>query len=208
MNSQDLQLGVLINSDIFVKGLCSALQSHAPGTIHVRVLTPSVADREIGRGAIDILILDSQLTASVAHTLGHKEKRPKVIVVSEKPHPGMNLPIHRERICGFFSARSSEWKLKGLLDSVLECHIQPQLPPHCSECPLATTLAPRSLPLSRRENEIFQYLGSLHSTSDIADQLNISIKTVEAHCTNIKRKLGLANSRELLKEAVLWVEGQ
>ena len=41
---------------------------------------------------------------------------------------------------------------------------------------------------------------------DVAQRLNISMKTVEAHRANIKQKLGLSSSQELVRYAVCWVE--
>ena len=207
MRKRGLQLGILVNSEIFVRGLHSSLENVAPGTIHVRVLTPGMADQEIRRGLIDILILDSDLAESVKNSLDQNGTCPKVILVSERRHPGTTLPISNEKICGFFPARSPEMELRDLLNSILECHSRPPSQKCCNECSLPKTLAPRKLSLSDREKEIFQLIGQLHSTAEIADQLNISVKTVEAHCTNIKRKLKLNNSRELLKEAIHWVEG-
>ena len=58
--------------------------------------------------------------------------------------------------------------------------------------------------LSDRELEVFELLGRGHSTRQIADNLNLSIKTVQAFCARIKDKLSLANATELLREAVRW----
>ena len=62
--------------------------------------------------------------------------------------------------------------------------------------------------LSDRELEVFQLLGRGLSTRQIADQLHISFKTVQAVCARIKDKLQLDNVNELLREAVRWTEGQ
>ena len=62
--------------------------------------------------------------------------------------------------------------------------------------------------LSDRELEVFQLLGRGLSTRQIADQLHISFKTVQAFCARIKEKLGLDNINELLREAVRWQENQ
>lgn len=62
--------------------------------------------------------------------------------------------------------------------------------------------------LSNREIEVLRLLGSGLSSSEIADQLQRSIKTVEAHRENIKRKLALRNATELLRYAVYWFEGE
>jgi len=60
--------------------------------------------------------------------------------------------------------------------------------------------------LSDRELEIFRMIGLGRETKRIATDLNLSMKTIQAHCSNIKEKLGLANATELIREAVRWVE--
>ncbi len=60
--------------------------------------------------------------------------------------------------------------------------------------------------LSDRELDVFRLIGLGYETKRIADDLCISMKTVQAHCANMKQKLGLENSTELIREAVRWVE--
>ena len=62
--------------------------------------------------------------------------------------------------------------------------------------------------LSDREFEVFQLIGRGRSTKEIAEQLHLSGKTVEVHRVNIKAKLKLATSPELVHYAVRWVESQ
>ena len=52
-------------------------------------------------------------------------------------------------------------------------------------------------PLTRREREIAALAGSGAKNSEIADQLHVSIRTVETHLHKIYRKLGVAGRREL-----------
>ncbi len=58
--------------------------------------------------------------------------------------------------------------------------------------------------LSDRELEIFQWIGKGYSPSRIANQLNLSAKTIGAHKERIKEKLGLKDGGELVRFAVLW----
>jgi len=60
--------------------------------------------------------------------------------------------------------------------------------------------------LSDRELEVFHLLGQGKSTSQIAEQLHISLKTVQAYCVRAKEKLGLSTAMELVREAILWEE--
>ena len=60
--------------------------------------------------------------------------------------------------------------------------------------------------LSDRELEIFQLLGKGRSTAEIADELHLSLKTVQAYSVRAKERLGLKTAADLLREAILWIE--
>jgi DNA-binding NarL/FixJ family response regulator len=60
--------------------------------------------------------------------------------------------------------------------------------------------------LSDRELEIFRLLGHGVSSRVIAESLFLSIKTVDSYRANIKEKLKLKNSIQLLQHALQWVE--
>jgi DNA-binding NarL/FixJ family response regulator len=62
--------------------------------------------------------------------------------------------------------------------------------------------------LSDREFEVFQLLGQGQGTREMAKHLHISVKTVEVHRANIKKKLELANGGELVRYAIRWNESQ
>ena len=62
--------------------------------------------------------------------------------------------------------------------------------------------------LSDREFEVFRLIGQGIGTRAIAEQLHLSVKTVEVHRANIKGKLGLATATELVRQAVRWVDSQ
>lgn len=58
--------------------------------------------------------------------------------------------------------------------------------------------------LSDREMEVLVLIGKGYGTQDIADNLHVSVKTVETHRAHIKEKLGFRDSRELIRFAVDW----
>jgi DNA-binding NarL/FixJ family response regulator len=62
--------------------------------------------------------------------------------------------------------------------------------------------------LSDRQFEIFQMIGQGKGTRAIAESLNVSVKTIDAHRAHIKEKLGLKSGNELVRFAVRWVENQ
>jgi len=62
--------------------------------------------------------------------------------------------------------------------------------------------------LTDRELQIFQLVGAGMATRDVATRLHLSVKTVETHRENIKRKLKLSNAAELVRYSASWVERQ
>ena len=60
--------------------------------------------------------------------------------------------------------------------------------------------------LSDREMHIFQLVGSGLGTREIAQSLDLSVKTIETHRENIKHKLRLSSSAQLCERAAKWVE--
>jgi len=55
---------------------------------------------------------------------------------------------------------------------------------------------------------VLQMIGKGLSTREVADTLNLSVKTVESHRQRIKRKLGLGTGAQLVQYAVNWCAGR
>ena len=65
----------------------------------------------------------------------------------------------------------------------------------------------RRLPIARlsdRELEVFRLIGGGLGTRQIAEELGLSVKTVESYQAHIKEKLGLQSSRDLVQRAIEW----
>jgi DNA-binding NarL/FixJ family response regulator len=60
--------------------------------------------------------------------------------------------------------------------------------------------------LTDREVTVLELLGSGMGTRQIAHSLNLSVKTIDAHRANLKRKLGLQDAVELVVYASRWVQ--
>jgi len=59
--------------------------------------------------------------------------------------------------------------------------------------------------LSDRELEVLQLIGQGHGTRQIAEDLCLSVKTIESHRAHIKEKLTLKTAPEMVRFAVQWV---
>jgi DNA-binding NarL/FixJ family response regulator len=60
--------------------------------------------------------------------------------------------------------------------------------------------------LSDRELEVFQMIGLGRSTRQIAEDMNVSVKTIESYRARIKNKLNLDTNTELVQRAFQWVQ--
>lgn len=74
------------------------------------------------------------------------------------------------------------------------------VPPGAGEDPLQR--------LSNRELQVLSRMGRGLTSRQIADDLFLSIKTVESHRQSLKRKLNLATNAQLVKLAVDWQSGR
>ena len=83
-----------------------------------------------------------------------------------------------ERVVNRMAARSG-WSRKAAASSPVEC-------------------------LSDRELEIFRLLGEGRTPSQIACDLNLSLKTIQAYCARAKEKFGVTSLTELLRAALRW----
>jgi DNA-binding NarL/FixJ family response regulator len=75
---------------------------------------------------------------------------------------------------------------------------------HISEAAAASLVAGggTQAPLSDREFEVLRLLAAGHGPTEIADRLNISVKTVSTHKARVLEKLGLGSTAELVRYAL------
>jgi DNA-binding NarL/FixJ family response regulator len=60
--------------------------------------------------------------------------------------------------------------------------------------------------LSTRELDVFEMTGEGLGTREIAERLNLSVKTVESYRRRVRAKLKLPSNPRLMQEAVRWIE--
>jgi len=67
-----------------------------------------------------------------------------------------------------------------------------------------TVTVPPSVSLTDRERDVLRRVAQGLGTREISGQLGMSPKTVDTHRRNIREKLGLATTRDLVRYAVRW----
>ena len=60
--------------------------------------------------------------------------------------------------------------------------------------------------LSDRELLVFEMIGHVHSTRQIADELHLDMRTIETYRARIKDKLNLKDANDLLQFAIRWMQ--
>lgn len=66
--------------------------------------------------------------------------------------------------------------------------------------------APTEEVLTDRELEVFRLIGAGLSTREIAERMNLGVKTIGTYRDRIKQKLSIKSASELTRRAVLWTE--
>ena len=62
--------------------------------------------------------------------------------------------------------------------------------------------------LSDRELSVFRLIGQGLGTRQIAEQLHLSVKTIESHRAHIMEKLNLEGGIQLVHHAIQWVKSE
>jgi DNA-binding NarL/FixJ family response regulator len=171
------------------------------------------AQREILERKPDLAILDITLNESsgfdIIKSLKAEAPRLKIIVLSMHDEKLYAERCIRAGANGYVMKRESSDRIVGAIRDVLAGKL-------AISDKIATTLAERALrakksqdgallsELSDRELEVFNLLGQGLVSRKIAENLNVSAKTVQAHFHRIKQKLHLSTATELLREATRW----
>ncbi|MCD9188317.1 MAG: response regulator transcription factor [Pyrinomonadaceae bacterium] len=63
-------------------------------------------------------------------------------------------------------------------------------------------------PLTERESEVLRHISLGYSNAEIADKLDISVKTVESHKANCLKKLAMRSRKDIIRYAILqgWMQ--
>ena len=62
--------------------------------------------------------------------------------------------------------------------------------------------------LSDREMEVFQLIGNGFGTRQIAERLNLSVKTIDSYREHLKQKLQLESGAQLVHHAIQWMKSE
>jgi len=139
-----------------------------------------------------------------------KEERPhtRMLVISAYPEALYGERALRAGAMGFVSKQEPKETILAAIRNVMtgRRYVSPELAQRLIGQALGqrrseTTLAS----LTDRELEVFRLIGTGCTSNSIANQIGVSVHTVESYRARIKTKLALSNGTALQREAVRWV---
>ncbi|HSY18929.1 MAG TPA: response regulator transcription factor [Candidatus Acidoferrales bacterium] len=176
---------------------------------------PSVLAHAPDVVVLDLLLKDGDAT-TVIPVLVSRFPKLRVLVFSQLDEVACAENVLKAGAHGFINKQATPKEILTAIRTVLEGEIYlsrkmaSRLLHKFVENPVpdAASPAPFQVPLTRREAQVLQLIGSGRKNGDIASDLKLSVKTVEAHRENIKRKLGLQSASQLVQHAIKWVESR
>ena len=90
----------------------------------------------------------------------------------------------------------------GLAKALIRAYVSPSSAPVDSQDTASAGLAEELRSLTSREVEVLKLVAEGHTNQEIADQLVLSIKTIQAHRANVMEKLGLHDITQLVRFAI------
>ncbi len=203
---------------IFRKGLSHLINEEPDLTVCGEAESVKDAIREIGRTKPNVVILDITLKDTsgleLIHILNTQHAFMPILVVSMHDESIFAERVLRAGALGYINKQEVTGNVVRAVHQVLDGKI------YTSESMMETLLGkivfkPANTAsenplecLSDREMEIFQLIGRGFGRKEIADMLNVSVKTIGTHRENVKKKLFLKNSAELMRCAVDWDQRQ
>jgi two-component system, NarL family, response regulator NreC len=151
----------------------------------------------------EVLILDLNMPgrASLEALPDIKEASPetRIVVLTMQSEPAFAREAMQAGVLGYILKEAADTELVKAVRLAAQgrTYLQPDLGARLAAEPPD---APDDL--SERELEILRYIALGHTNGEIADQLLISVRTVESHRSHIQQKLHLAKRSELVRYAL------
>ncbi|MDP0498120.1 MAG: response regulator transcription factor [Verrucomicrobiota bacterium JB024] len=158
----------------------------------------------------DFVILDVMLPglngAEVLRRFSKHLKNTRVLVFSGYQNPSLVRELLQAGAHGFVEKSAPLSELKKGIEIVANggSYFGPEVAQMLREAVLNPNASNRKGVdvLTAREREILQLIAESHSTKEVAQKLNISVKTAENHRTNLMKKLDLHDVASLTRYAI------
>ena len=192
---------------IFRQGLEVFLRRHQPELVCVHADTPSAALESIRDTPPTIAIVDVSLAGADGIDLVTRIKTELpdllVVVLSMHDEPPYVLRAFKAGAQAYVIKTDPPRELVDAINSIVSGKMF--LSARLRQNPVFKILSGAESmmgQLTDREVEVLLMMGRGHSTASIAQELGLSVKTVETHQAHVKEKLGLSSGKEMTQFAI------
>ena len=198
------------------RGLCLLIDAEPDMKVVSEVSDGGAALRMAATMKPDVVVMDISMPGlnGLAATRALREQQPDVAIVTLTRHAddAYVQELLRAGVSGYVLKQSAPTELLQAiraaaaggqyLDSTLTARVTALVLGRSSR-PKGSTVA-----LTDREADVLRLIACGYSNKEIAGQLSLSVKTIEAHKANAMRKLGLTGRIGIVKYAVLqgWLD--
>lgn len=160
--------------------------------------------RMAGTRRPDVLVLDLNMpgTPSLDALPQLLDEGTRIVVLTMQNDPAFARQALQAGASGFVLKESASEELVAAIRAAAEgrTYLNPEMGARLAAAPQEQPRTPGDL--TERETEVLRLLALGHTNSEIADQLYLSVRTVETHRAAIQRKLSLSTRAELVRYAL------
>ena len=156
----------------------------------------------------DVLLLDMSMPGKsgvelIKQVHGEKPKL-RILILSMHEEEQYAVRALKAGAAGYLTKESASDLLVAAIRKVAAggAYITPAVAEQFALGAMADANGPRHATLSDREYQVFELLVGGKSITDIADHLNLSVKTVSTHKAHIMQKMNMTNHSELMRYAI------
>jgi DNA-binding NarL/FixJ family response regulator len=210
-NSSDVIHVLVVDDHAIVRdGLCSLLSRRKDIQVVGQAADGHQAVAQVAALQPDVVLMDIAMPEmnGLEATLAILKSFPntRILVLTQYESKEYVFPLLRAGAAGYIVKRS---RASELVDAIRSVYFDGAfLPPAIARAVVngvaqqAQDDAVTPSPLTEREIEIVRWVAEGLSSREIAEKLNLSVKTVETHRANMMEKLGAHNTPELIRYAI------
>jgi DNA-binding NarL/FixJ family response regulator len=214
---QTRRIGVVDDHPIILEGMKHLLSTQEALEICAVASTPEEALQMLATNELDLVVVDISLGEVCAVDLirqivKHYTSLPVLVLSMHDDFASVKRAI-QAGARGFVSKQEATRALTEGICRVLagELYMSPRVTQRLVEEEAPAPAPPGAAvvaALTPRELEVFALVGQGMSNREIAASLAVEPRTISAHRDNIKRKLHLRHSSEVVAQAARWIESR
>jgi len=205
MGASSVRVVLADDHAIMRAGLRRLLESEAECEVVAEAGTVEDTIRFVGAHKPDVVVLDLNMpdgsSLPAIPRLLEASPETRVVVLTMQIEPAFAREALQAGATGYVLKEAADEELIAAIEAAIEgrSYLNPQLAARVALAP--TSMGPPG-GLSEREAEVLRLIALGHTNAEIADQLYLSIRTVETHRSHIQQKLGLVKRSELVRYAL------